>query len=184
MAVSADAALVARCRSGDQDAWRELVERYSRYVHAICVRAYRLSPDDAEDVFQDVFLQAYTHLSELRDDEAFRGWLAQTTRNCCVNRLRRTAREQPAEDVEPSGTDETLAELADALAVRDALALLSERCQEILDRFFARDESYRTIGSALDIPPGTIASRISRCLARLRAQLEGREEPADASGDM
>ena len=54
MTVSADAALVARCRTGDQEAWRELVERYSRYVHAICMRAYRLSPDDAEDVFQDV----------------------------------------------------------------------------------------------------------------------------------
>jgi DNA-directed RNA polymerase specialized sigma24 family protein len=48
----------------------------------------------------------------------------------------------------------------------------SEHCQEILDRFFARDESYRTIAEALELPPGTIASRISRCLARLRERLE------------
>ena len=46
--------------------------------------------------------------------------------------------------------------------------LLGEDCQEILDRFFARDESYRTISEALDIPQGTIASRISRCLAKLK----------------
>jgi DNA-directed RNA polymerase specialized sigma24 family protein len=48
---------------------------------------------------------------------------------------------------------------------------LPDHCAEILDRFFARDESYRTIAEAMDIPSGTIASRISRCLGRLRAQL-------------
>jgi len=66
-----------------------------------------------------------------------------------------------------------LSTLDEALAVRDALATLPESCQEVLDRFFARDESYRTIGDALSIPAGTIASRISRCLGRLRTELDG-----------
>ena len=44
-----DAQLVARCRSGDNDAWRQLVERFSRYVYAISVQAYRLPEHDAED---------------------------------------------------------------------------------------------------------------------------------------
>ena len=52
---------------------------------------------------------------------------------------------------------------------------LPEHCAEILDRFFARDESYKTIGEDLGLPPGTIASRISRCLTKLRRQLEGRK---------
>ena len=43
-----------------------------------------------------------------------------------------------------------------------------------LDRFFAKDESYRDIGTALGLPSGTIASRISRCLSKLRSELEGR----------
>jgi len=58
--------------------------------------------------------------------------------------------------------------------VREALAELGDPCREMLDRFFARDESYRTIGEELDLPSGTIASRISRCLGKLREQLEGR----------
>jgi DNA-directed RNA polymerase specialized sigma24 family protein len=58
------------------------------------------------------------------------------------------------------------------MAVRDCLVRLGADCQEILDRFFARDESYRTIGDALSLPSGTIASRILRCLARLRTELE------------
>ena len=64
------------------------------------------------------------------------------------------------------------------------LAALPEHCREVLDRFFAQDESYRTIGEALDLPAGTIASRISRCLARLREQFEseGRKGVATASG--
>jgi DNA-directed RNA polymerase specialized sigma24 family protein len=65
-----------------------------------------------------------------------------------------------------------LAELDDALTVREMMAALPESCQEILDRFFARDESYKTIGDALDLPPGTIASRISRCLEKLKAAME------------
>ena len=52
------------------------------------------------------------------------------------------------------------------------MATLPESCQEILDRFFARDESYKTIGEALDLPSGTIASRISRCLEKLKTAME------------
>jgi RNA polymerase sigma factor (sigma-70 family) len=77
-----------------------------------------------------------------------------------------------------------LTQVDDALFVHEALKELPEHCAEILDRFFARDESYRTIGDALDLPPGTIASRISRCLRKLRAQLEGRKprfEPSSGS---
>ena len=68
--------------------------------------------------------------------------------------------------------------------VHEGMRAISPNCREILDRFFARDESYRTIGEALGIPPGTIASRISRCLGKLRAQLEGREPASDASGGL
>jgi RNA polymerase sigma-70 factor (ECF subfamily) len=173
-----DSELVARCRSGDQQAWAELVDRFSRYVYAISVQAFRLPDADAEDVFQEVFARAYEHLDKLRDDAAVRPWLAQLTRRLCIDRLRTASRERPTADVELelAGSEETLAILEDALTVHEALAATPEHCREILDRFFARDESYRTIGEALDLPAGTIASRISRCLGRLRELLEGRTE--------
>jgi RNA polymerase sigma factor (sigma-70 family) len=169
-----DGQLVARCRTGDQQAWNELVERFSRYVYAIATQAFKLSQHDAEDVFQDVFARAYEHLPKLRDDEAIRPWLAQLTRRLCIDRLRAGAHEQPEESVEPREVDDTISRLDDSMAVHEALAILPDGCQDILDRFFARDESYRTIGQALDIPAGTIASRISRCLAKLRVEMEGR----------
>lgn len=178
-----DAQLVGRCRNGDAAAWNELVERFSRYVYAIAVRAYRLPEHDAEDVFQDVFARAYERLGSLRDDAAIRPWLAQLTRNACVDRLRSAAREQLVEEPAAEEADAMLERLDEALDVHEGLDALSGDCREILDRFFARDESYRSIGEALEIPPGTIASRISRCLGKLRAQLEGRNAESAPSGD-
>ena len=66
----ADGALVARCRAGDAAAWDLLVERFSRYVYAICAQGFRLPPHDAEDAFQDVFAKVYEQLPQLRDDDA------------------------------------------------------------------------------------------------------------------
>jgi RNA polymerase sigma-70 factor (ECF subfamily) len=146
-------------------------------VHAIAAGAYRLPPGDAEDVFQDVFARTYEHLGRLRDDAAIRPWLGQLTRRLCVDRHRAARPSVALEDAGEAGEpDARLEEVEQAVVVRDALGELPDACQEILDRFFARDESYRTIGAALDLPAGTIASRISRCLARLRALLEGRSE--------
>jgi len=176
-----DDQLVARCRAGDHEAWNELVERFSRYVYAIAAQAFKLPEHDAEDVFQEVFARAYEHLPKLRDDNAIRPWLAQLTRRLCIDRLRAGAQEQPENEVEPLDAEDTIERLDDALAVHDALAILPDNCQDILDRFFARDESYRTISDALDLPTGTIASRISRCLARLRVEMEGRNPEAPSS---
>jgi RNA polymerase sigma factor (sigma-70 family) len=177
-----DAQLVARCREGDENAWRELVARYSRYVHAIATQAFRLSDDDAEDVFQEVFTRTYTRLGALRDDAAIRPWLAQLTRNLCLDRIRDTSRTQPADDVDPGGVDETLVQIDEALTVQDALTRLGDPCADLLDRFFCRDQSYKLIGDELALPAGTIASRLSRCLTKLRAELEGRNDGAEPSG--
>jgi RNA polymerase sigma-70 factor (ECF subfamily) len=167
-----DAALVEHCRDGDDEAWNELVERYSRYVYAICSRGFRLREEDAEDVFQDVFTRIYTRLDTLRDPGALRPWIAQLTRRRCLDALARTRQEVVAEHEDTAEEIADLTEVEEAYAVREALATLSDACQDILDRFFARDQSYKTISDELDIPSGTIASRIARCLGRLRSELE------------
>src|SRR3954452_4907366 len=178
-----DGDLVARCRAGDQTAWTELVERYSRYVYGIAIQGFRLPDSDAEDVFQDVFMRAYEHLDSLRDDEALRPWLAQLTRRLCIDAIRARSRERATEELEDGLADEErIGALDDALAIHQAMGELPENCRDILDRFFARDESYRTIGDALELPAGTIASRISRCLVKLREVYEGRNPVASASG--
>src|SRR4051794_16955405 len=147
MEALSDAQLVEGCRAGDQRAWGALVERFSRYVHAIAVGGYRLPDSDAEDVFQEVFARTYEHLDRLRDDAAIRPWLGQLTRRMCVDRLRSAWPTEPLGDAEAVGAvDERLEQVEQAVVVHDALGRLSPDGQEVLDRFFARDESYRTIG--------------------------------------
>ena len=169
-----DAKLVAACRGGDEEAWGTLVERFSRYVYAIAIQGFRLQEHDAEDVFQEVFVRVFERLDTLREDEAVRPWIAQLTRRLCIDRLRAGSREVTADtEALPDAPDEdVLARIEEAFDVHDAMACLPEHCREILDRFFARDESYRAIGEALELPAGTIASRISRCLVKLREELQ------------
>jgi RNA polymerase sigma-70 factor (ECF subfamily) len=182
LASVSDAQLVARCRAGEEEAWRELVTRFSRYVYAIGVQAFRLPEHDAEDVFQEVFARTFERMDDLRDDEAIRPWIGQLTRRLCIDRIRARTREQLGdEELERPDPDETIARLDEALSVHEALGSLPEHCREILERFFSRDESYQTIGELLDLPSGTIASRISRCLAKLREMLEGRSEGTQTS---
>jgi RNA polymerase sigma factor (sigma-70 family) len=173
-AAMTDAELVRACRERDEVAWETLVERFSRYVFAIAVQAYRLSAHDAEDVFQEVFTRTYEHLDRLQSDGAIRPWLGQLTRRLAIDRLRVSRRESLGDEsieLVEAQADTELEQIDLALGVRAAMETLPEHCQEILDRFFARGESYHQIAAALEIPMGTIASRISRCLTKLRAEL-------------
>jgi RNA polymerase sigma-70 factor, ECF subfamily len=187
MTQTASADLVARCRHGDPEAWAELVERFSRYVYAIALQGFRMREHDAEDVFQEVFARVFERLDTLRSDEAIQPWIAQLTRHVCVDKLRAGSREEPADEAELGAIadEDKLTTIDEALAIHEAMVELSDNCQDILDRFFARDESYRTIGEALELPAGTIASRISRCLGKLRDELEGRNPvPAQSGGQV
>ena len=124
-----------------------------------------------------MFTRLYVRLDTIREQRAVRAWIAQVTRNVALDRLRRGGHEfATGEAIEEQAFDEPLRAVDEALAVREALSRLPDQQREILDRFFTRDQSYQTIGDELGIPPGTIASRISRALAALRAEL-GREIP-------
>jgi len=149
-----DTDLVQRCRAGSPEAWNELVGRFSRYVYAICSRGFGLAPEDAEDAFQEVFTRVYSRLDTLRDDAAIRPWIAQLTRRVCLDRVTSSAHEQPVEEVADDRLERTIEELDEAFSIREEL----------------------------DIPSGTIASRISRCLGKLRSELEGRNPGDPPSG--
>jgi RNA polymerase sigma-70 factor (ECF subfamily) len=173
-----DAGLVGRCRRGDAAAWPEFVRRFSPYVYAIAVRAYRLSEPDAEDVFQEVFIRAWQHLDELRDDTAIRPWLGQLTRRVAIDRLRAGTREQARSEVEGElamSAEDEMVRLEDAVAVRQAIARLPALQRDVVERCFLRGESYAEIAAALGIAEGTVASRICRARERLRATLTGFE---------
>jgi RNA polymerase sigma-70 factor (ECF subfamily) len=179
-----DAELVRACRSGDQGAWETLVHRFSPYVYAILTRAFALSNDAAEDVFQDVITTVFRRLEALEDDAAIKPWIAQLARRRAIDRLRATRPTVDLDDLpELAAEDRELQSIEEAVAVQRALAELPEPYHEVVERFFVRDESYRTIAAELGIASGTVASRVSRGLALLRELLEGSSELAAASAE-
>ena len=181
-AAASDSQIVAACRAGDREAWQRLVERFDRYVLGIIRHGYRVPPQDAEDVFQEVFIKAYARLGDLRNDAAIGPGLAGITRRTCLPRLR-TRVDEPVDSLDEETADEAALEQVErAMDVDAALRRLPEACQEILERFFRDDQPYAQIAAELGLPAGTIASRISRCLSPRKVELEGRQEPVSASG--
>jgi len=168
-----DAALAARCRAGDDEAWVELVRRFGRYVHGIAIGVFRLEQAAAEDVFQETMARVYTSLGTLRDDAALRAFIGTLTRRLCLDQLRVTRRLAVTDgDVEPPGSEEAMSRLDEAMCIRAALDEVAPPCREILERFFCRGQSYAEIAAAMELPMGTVASRISRGLVRLREAYE------------
>jgi RNA polymerase sigma-70 factor (ECF subfamily) len=168
--------LVQRCRSGSDAAWAAVVDRFSSYVYAIAIR-FGLSDDRAQDVYQDVFTRAFTELGSLREDGALKPWIAQLTRRAAIDRLRADARELPTGGEEAPDAEPELEQIELAITVQRVLDDLPSPFGEVLRRFFIQDQSYRTIGAALGIAPGTVASRISRGLSMLRAVLDHDPDP-------
>ncbi|MFI7701226.1 RNA polymerase sigma factor [Nonomuraea sp. NPDC049480] len=168
-------ALVVKARKGEQDAWDDIVERYSPLLWSICLR-YRLSNADALDVAQTVWLRMVEHLAELREPAALPGWIAMVAQRECLRHYRVTRRRQDAEQVlEADLKDETAVvheEVERAqrdLALRTALAGLPEYCRTLLSCFLSETPlSYAQISERLGVPIGGIGPQRARCLARLR----------------
>jgi len=168
--------LVARARTGDQQAWDALVERYAPLVWGIC-RRHRLPAADAADAGQAVWLHLVDQLGSLRDPAALPGWLATTTRRECARAARAARRPPaaplPAADVLPDDhaalpEQELLAAELHA-ALRQALAGLPPRGQQLLTLLTADPPMpYAQISATLGIPPGSIGPLRARYLQMLR----------------
>jgi RNA polymerase sigma factor (sigma-70 family) len=170
------AALVARAAGHDEDAWNQLVERYSPMVWAICVR-YRLSSHDTEDVNQSVWLRLVEQLGNLREPAALPGWLATTTSRECLRVLRMGRRDDrfgPAPDELPPSLDAALIEeeiiaAERNAALRAAFAELPAHCRQLLAMLIADPpHSYAEISLILGMRQGSIGPQRARCLDRLR----------------
>jgi len=169
--------LVTRARTGDQQAWNTLVERYAPLVWSIC-RRHQLSSADAEDVGQSVWLTLVGQLDNIRDPAALPGWLATTTARECAKTLR-AARRPPtagqeleaesAPDTQTATAEEELERAERHAALREAFASLPPCSQQLLALLIEDPPvPYAQISARLGIPVGSIGPTRRRLLAKLR----------------
>jgi len=177
---SVEHSLVSRCLNGDEAAWEDLVRLHTRQVYGLCFR-FTNSAQEAQDLTQDVFLRVFKTIKSFRSTEgSFHTWLARVTRNLLIDNYRRTRQERVTDSIEEQLP--MLEEAGGAASVRPDHALAGREASEILqltlqklspdlrEAVILRDlqeMEYREIADVLDIPEGTVKSRINRGRAEL-----------------
>ena len=178
-AAAAEGTLIARAREGDARAYEELVERHQATAFRVAWLITRSAPE-AEEAAQDGFLKAYEALGRFRTGAPFRPWLLKIVANEARNRRvamgRReqlTLRAGRAREGQSAPAAEAEAIAGDARAeLLAAIARLDERDQTVIGARFLLELSEAETAAALGVRRGTVKSRLSRALERLRKEVE------------
>jgi len=188
--VSAERALIERCRRQDVEAFGKLVDAYQSRVFGF-VRRMIPNPDEAADITQEVFIKAFQSFGRFDGRASVRTWLFRIAHNLCIDRVRKVQRSpsevglvDPVEgeeiDVVDSRWEPERLALDDELmdVVEEAIRTMSEKLRSVLLLHDKEDMAYEEIAELLNLPVGTVKSRLF--LARnhlqnvLRPYLEGK----------
>ncbi len=170
--------LVRAAQTGDRDAFGELFERYRPGIVALAMRRVR-NADEAEELAQDVFIQAMQKIEQLRVPEAFGGWLRRIVHRMAINRMTRTrsALACDPETLEATclavGTPDEVAEGREqAEAIRDSIDRLGALDQQTLKAFYLQSKSLVEMSDEFDAPVGTIKRRLHVARKRLAKEMD------------
>lgn len=185
MSVAEEKDLVEGCRKGDDEAWRKLVDHLGQRVYSVAYH-FSLKREDAEELTQEIFLKIFENLHRYDGSYPLLAWVVSLARNLCIDRYRRKKRERSFRFV----SDEAVAPLLRsdddpaAQAIRKerakllfwALAEIPEDLAEILVLRDLEGMAYEEIGRALDLPDGTVKSRLFRARAEVARKVRERHE--------
>ena len=177
--------LVERCRQGEDEAWRELVDLFGQKIYSVAYH-FTLKREDAEELAQEIFLKIFENLHRYDGSFPLTAWIVSLSRNLCIDRYRRRKREKSFRFV----TDDAVAPMlrskddpaADALKnertkiLFSALAEIPEDLAEILVLRDLDGLAYEEIGLALELPDGTVKSRLFRARTEVARKIRERLE--------
>lgn len=191
MSATEDLMLIDRARNGDRSAFDTLVYRYESRAYQYALRLTKDS-DQASDVVSDAFVRVYAALKNFRGQSAFGTWLYRIVTNCYLDRRKRdresrnvsldSTMETAEGDFERQVSDETdgPAEIAERNAreatVQSALDVMPDYQKAMLVMYHVENMSYEEIAESLDLPIGTVKSRLNRARLALRDQLVNQKE--------
>jgi RNA polymerase sigma-70 factor (ECF subfamily) len=183
--------LAARCRHGDDDAWRELVDRFGQKIYGIAYH-FTMRREDAEELSQEIFLKLFENLHHYDGGFPLVAWILSVSRNLCIDRYRRRKREKSFRFVSDEAVTVLLKSEDDPanMALKkertrilfSALAEIPEDLAEILILRDLNGLAYDEIGKALELPDGTVKSRLFRARAEVARKVRERHESKGATG--
>ena len=170
--------LIYRTRAGDEGAFAELMREYFPFVYTIVIGIVN-NPHDAEEVVQDTFLNAYRGLTQLEDTAKFKSWLAEITRNCARQWLRKQRGETVSLDEvseemlqTEDSPDERLVRLEQRELIRRTMETLPQTDRDIARAFYLEGASYDELTSAHGLSYNAIAFRLFRIKRQLSKRLQ------------
>jgi RNA polymerase sigma-70 factor (ECF subfamily) len=170
-----DEALYELVRRGDRPAFEQLYQRWEGRLYGFALRQLR-DAREAEDVLHETFMKILTTRTVDLDRGSFRAWIYQITRNLCLNRRRDGERRHgPPLPAEPRAEAPDAQQLLEASETAHALRRATERLSRPLAEVYdlrAAGLSYQEMAAVLDVPLGTIKSRLHETVARLREELK------------
>ncbi len=177
---SSDITLVEGCLAGNEQAWEALISKYARLIYSTC-RRFRLSQDEADDIFGRVSLLLLQNLQYLKDRSRLANWLITTTSRECWHYKKgqlQTQSYMPESDeagilAEPTTAplpEEEILRLERQQQLREALAQLQPRCRRLIHLLFydPAEPPYAEIAKAMNIPVSSIGPTRARCLNKIR----------------
>lgn len=165
--------LIVQAQGGSRDAFSQLVELYGRRIY-YAAYSFLHNVDDAADIVQEVFLRAYKNIASFDSSRSFYPWLYRITRNLCINTVQKASRKDtalPSEELIPANVRDPAADLLrneELEELKSALEALPEKHREIIRLKSFQDCSYAEIADILDIPIGTVMSRLYAARSKLR----------------
>ena len=177
--------LVERCRQGEDEAWRELVDLFGQKIYSVAYH-FTLKREDAEELAQEIFLKIFENLHRFDGGFPLAAWIVSLSRNLCIDRYRRRKREKSFRFVTDDAVSPMLTSsddpAADALKKErtkilfSALAEIPEDLAEILVLRDLDGLAYEEIGRALALPDGTVKSRLFRARTEVAKKVRERQE--------
>jgi len=171
--------LVERCRSGDERAFEDLIDRYKDLVFALIARTVQ-DRGRAEDLAQEVFLRVHRGLPYFRGEARLSTWIYRIVANVCLQEHGRGAAPMSIDDSRVSGRVTSATSSADRrfgdLELRDrlekAIARLPANYRLLIAAHYLEGVQYEDLASALDLPLGTVKTQLHRAKQQLRRLLE------------
>ena len=180
---------------GDELAWNEIYRRYySRVKRIVTWRKWGFRYAESEEIVQDVFMELLKALPGFRKESSLSTFLTRLTKNKCISVLRRKGAQKRAKEeygftFDEKKTDspderrviatssmgnpqESLTFLENSQYLSKAMEELSDDCRQVIEKRFFHDLSYREICEDLELPLGTVCSRLKRCILRLKEIFE------------
>ena len=184
-----DLTLVQRAQSGDERAFRLLVERYQKKVYAVALGMLK-DRDEAMDVAQEAFVKVHKYLPHFKGDSSFYTWLYRITANVCIDTIRKKGSSQNRVEFDETqavdlteanigalgtqmGTNPQKSALRRELAekIQEALQTLPEKHRAILLLREVEGMSYEDLARTLEVPKGTVMSRLFHARAKMQKML-------------